>query len=234
MFQRAQRKSAKLRLALMGPSGSGKTYGSLLIAHGLGGQIAMLDSERGSGEIYSDLCEYDVLQIQPPYLPERYVTAIKTAERMGYTTLIIDSLSHAWAGVGGLLDAHDKATKATRNSFTAWREVTPMHNGLVDAILQSSMHIIATLRTKTAYDIVNENGKMKPVKIGLSPVFRDGIEYEFTAVFDLSVEGHVATSSKDRTGLFDGRFFTPSEETGESLLKWINSGQPAVAHKAAA
>jgi hypothetical protein len=127
---------------------------------------------------------------------------------------------------------HDKAAAAVRNSFAAWREVTPAHNQLVDTILGANLHIIATMRTKTAYDMVDENGKKKPVKIGLAPVQRDGMEYEFTVVMDLSIEGHVATATKDRTRLFDGQHFIPAADTGESLREWLETGKdPAEASK---
>ena len=226
-FRKAERRSAKLRLALMGPSGSGKTYSSLLIAAGLGGPIAMIDTERGSGELYSNLVDYDVATLEPPFDPDKYIGAIRAAESARYNVLIIDSLSHAWAGEGGILDIQDRAAKSTRNSFTAWRLVTPQHNALVDALLQSSLHIIVTMRTKTAYDMIKDSdGRVKPVKIGLAPIQRDGLEYEFTVVIDLSVEGHIATATKDRTGIFDGRYFTPSSETGHSLARWLNSPEP--------
>lgn len=230
MFRKAERKQAKLRLALCGPSGSGKTYSSLLVAQGLapGGKVALIDSERGSGELYADMLAYDVAPLVPPYSPSRYIELIQGAEQGGYDVLIIDSLSHAWSGDGGVLDMHDKAAAASRsgNSFAAWREVTPAHNQLVDAILGADIHIIITMRTKTAYDLVDDGrGKKKPVKIGLAPVQRDGMEYEFTLVFDLSVEGHVATTSKDRTRLFDGGHFIPTAVTGETLREWLASGK---------
>lgn len=226
-FTKAERKKAKLRLALCGPSGSGKTYSALLIAQGLGGRVAMMDTESGSGELYANLCAYDVQQVHAPYEPAKYVAAIKEAEAAGYNVLIIDSLSHAWAGEGGLLDQHDKVAKASRsgNSYTAWREITPLHNRLVDTILQSSLHIIACMRTRTAYEIVDDDkGKKAPKKIGLAPVQRDGMEYEFTAVLDLSVDGHIATSSKDRTGIFDGKYSVPSIDTGKQLVGWLDTG----------
>lgn len=228
MFHRATRKKAKLRLAICSPSGAGKTYSSLLIAMGLGGKIAFIDTERSSGELYSNLCEYDVCQLEPPYTPEKYVQAIKFAEKAGFTTIIIDSLTHAWAGSGGILEEVDKR-KGRGNDFTAWRDITPMHNSLVDAMLQSTSHIIATMRTKTAYDMVKDEktGKIKPVKIGLAPVQRDGMEYEFTAVLDLDLEKHMATASKDRTGLFDGKYFVPTEQTGKDLLAWLEDGVEA-------
>jgi len=225
MFQKATRKSSKLRLALTGPSGSGKTFSSLQIAKGLGGRIAMIDTERGSGTLYANVCDYDVLQLDPPYEPKKYIQGIRGAEEAGYNVLIIDSLSHAWCGEGGILTIHDRVAKAVRNSFDAWREVTPQHNQLVDAILASSCHVIVTMRTKTGYEVITENGKTKVNKVGLAPIQREGLEYEFTVVMDLSIEGHVATASKDRTGLFDGIRFSPGSGTGSALLNWLEHVQ---------
>jgi hypothetical protein len=232
MFVKAQRQQARLRLALCGPSGSGKTYSALQIARGLApeGQIAMIDTERGSGALYADLAAYDIAPISPPFSPKRYIELIDAAAAAGYQVLIIDSLSHAWTGEGGVLDLHDKAAAASRNSFSAWREVTPQHNALVDAILGADLHVIVTLRTKTAYEVVDDSkGKKTPVKIGLAPVQRDGVEYELTVVLDLSVEGHVATATKDRTRLFDGLHFIPTPETGATLAEWLQGDAEATA-----
>lgn len=225
-FTKAKRSQAKLRLAIDGPSGGGKTYSSLLIAKGLGcKKICMIDTERGSGSLYANILDYDVAQIEPPFSPKKYVELIQNAEEAGYDVIIIDSLSHAWVGEGGVLDMAEDAKKAVRNSFTAWRDVTPQHNKLVDALLNSKCHIIVTMRTKTAYEIQDKDGKKVPVKVGLAPVQRDGVEYEFTIVFDMSVEGHVASVSKDRTSLFDGQHFVPSEKTGQQIIQWLNSGE---------
>ena len=227
MFKRAERKKSKLRLSLCGTSGSGKTFSAIKLAKGLGGKMALIDTENGSAELYSHLAEFDVLNLRPPYSPARYVEAIKSAESLGYQVLIIDSLSHAWVGEGGALDMADKAAKSSnsKNSYYAWRDVTPEHRKLVDAIIGSNLHIIATMRSETAYDTVqNSSGKMVPVKIGLAPIQRKGMEYEFTAVLDLSTDNHIATSSKDRTGLFDSQYITIDEKTGHKLNEWLNSG----------
>ena len=230
MFKKAERKQAKLRLCLTGPSGAGKSYSALQIAKGLSpnnGKIAMLDSENGSGELYSNLTDYDIAQLTPPFHPQNYIEMIKAAAKAGYDVLIIDSLSHCYNGVGGLLDLHQQATmnRRDRNSFAAWSEITPIQNRLIDTILSAPLHIIATLRTKTAWEVVeNDRGKKAPVKVGLSPIQREGLDYEFSVVFDLSSDGHIATASKDRTGLFDGEQFTPSPSTGQKLLKWLKTG----------
>lgn len=234
MFERAQKKKAQLRLAVCGPSGSGKTYGALMLAQGLGGRIAMIDTEHHSGELYADLCEYDIATLDPPYAPERYIELIKAAEE-SYDVLIIDSLSHAWSGEGGILDIKDRVEKASRsgNGFAAWREVTPQHNRLVDTLLSAKCHVITTMRTKTAYELQEDDrGRKKPVKIGLAPVQRDGMEYEFTVVLDLSVEGHIATASKDRTRILDGKHVILNPEIGAQLKAWLEDGiDPSEAYR---
>ena len=227
MFQKATRKKAKLRLAICAPSGAGKTYSALMIASGMGTRIALIDTENGSGELYDHLCEYDTCTIQQPYTVQKYLDAIHAAESAGYDVVIIDSLSHAWAGTGGLLEEVDKRAASSRsgNSYTAWRDITPMHNKLVDAILQSKCHIIATMRSKVAYELQeNDKGKKVPVKVGLAPIQREGLDYEFTVVLDIAIDKHVATASKDRTGLFDGKYFTPSVQTGQDIMQWLEVG----------
>ena len=235
MFKKAERKRAKLRLALCGPSGSGKTYSALQMAFGMGGKVALIDTENGSASLYSHLGEFDVCEIAPPFTVQKYIEAIKGAEQAGYDVLVVDSLTHAWAGQGGLLEEVDKRASSSKshNSYAAWRDVTPMHNRLVDTILQSNLHMIVTMRSKTAYEMEKDaNGKVAPVKKGMAPIQRDGLEYEFTVVLDLDNQKHVAEAGKDRTGLFDGKVFVPTQETGKELIEWLDSGsEPSINQK---
>lgn len=221
MFRKAERKKAKLRLGLCGASGSGKTWSALEIATGMGGKIAMIDTEAGRGELYGDNFQYDVVRLDAPYSPEKYIACIKEAEGAGYDTLIIDSLSHAWVGDGGILSIVDKAG----SSFTAgWKVGTPKHNALIDAIITSKLHIITTMRTKTEYVIeTNDRGKSTPRKIGLAPVQRDGLEYEFTVFMDISSD-HIAHITKDNTQLFDQQYIKITKDMGIQLMEWLNSG----------
>lgn len=224
-FRKAGRRKAKLRLGITGPAGSGKTYGALLVAFGLGGKIDMIDTENGSGDLYSALGDYDVGSIGAPYTVQKYLQAIHEAESSDYDVLIIDSLSHAWNGEGGLLDMQGRIADQSRmNSFAAWRQVTPLHNKLVETMLASPCHIIATMRSKTDYvQVENERGRTEIRKVGLAPVQREGMDYEFGIVFDLSAD-HTAGVSKDRTSLFDGQVFRLSQETGHKLKEWLDSG----------
>ena len=136
--------------------------------------------------------------------------------------LIIDSLSHAWSGEGGMLDMQGKIANRTGNSYTAWRDVTPLHNKLVDKILQCEMHVILAMRTKSEYVMeTNEKGKISPRKIGLAPIFRDGVEYECTVFLELA-QDHTANASKDRTTLFDQQYFVITPDCGKKLYHWLN------------
>lgn len=227
-IRKAERKKAKLRLGIAAPSGAGKTYSSLLLAFGLGGKVGLIDTEHGSGDLYADLGDYDIIGISAPYTVNKYLDAIKAFEDAGYSTIIIDSLSHAWAGDGGLLDKQGKAADKTGNSYTAWRQVTPDHNKLVEALLQSQCHIIATMRSKQEYvqEKNEQTGKSQVRKVGMAPVQREGLEYEFTVMLDVSMD-HIAAASKDRTRLFDGQYFKITPEHGRQLLAWLETGTEA-------
>ena len=229
-IRKAERHKAKLRLGIASISGGGKTYSSLLMAFGLGGKIGVIDTENGSADLYAHLGAYDIIRLSQPYTVAKYREAIKTFESAGYTSIIIDSLSHCWSGEGGLLDKQGKIADSTHNSYTAWRAVTPDHNALVEAILQSPCHIIATMRSKQEYAIETENGKNIVKKLGMAPVQREGMEYEFTVFMDLD-QGHNAKTTKDRTGLFDGQLFKITKETGLTLAKWLESGKEVPAEQ---
>lgn len=224
VFQKAKRKQAKLRLAITGPSGSGKTYGALLLAKGLGGKIAVIDTEHGSASLYDKLVEFDTLNLEAPYRPERFIEAIKAAEAAGYDTVIIDSITHEWSGAGGCLELNEEIarSKFRGNTWSAWSETNVRHRAFIDAILASKCHIIATMRSKTETAQAEENGRKVVKKLGMKSEQRDGSEYEFTVVLDLVHDGHFATASKDRSLLFGGDPKPISVETGRKLAEWLD------------
>lgn len=223
-LQKASRKRAKIKMALQGPSGSGKTYSALLLAFGLCGDwtnVAVIDTENHSAELYAHLGQYNTVSLTAPFAPEKYMEAVQLCERAGMQVIIIDSISHEWDGSGGILDVH---SGMAGNSFTNWGKLTPRHNAFVQAILQSTCHIIGTVRSKQDYVLSERNGKVVPEKVGLKGVTRDGMDYEFTLVFEIDIK-HNATSSKDRTGLFAGKLeFRITPDTGKIILGWCNSG----------
>lgn len=232
VFGTATRRKAKLRLAILAPAGGGKTKGALKIARGLAewDKVYVLDSERGSASLYANDGPFKVAELDE-YHPQKYIDGIKAAEDAGAEVIIIDSLSHAWAGTGGTLDLKGAAEAKSGNGWTAWRNVTPLHNALVEAMLQSKCHVIATMRVKMEYvQEKDANGKTVIKKVGLQPVQREGLEYEFTTLFDVDVE-HFATCAKDRTGLFDTRRFKIDEGIGTELKAWLDSGADALPAK---
>jgi len=187
----------------------------------------MIDTESGRGELYGNDFDYDIVTMSAPYLADKYIAAIKAAEEAGYDNIIIDSLSHAWAGSGGALDQQGKIVDSGKaNSFTAWRTITPVHNSLVDAIIGSKCHVIATMRAKSEHIVEkDDNGRTTVRKVGLAPVQRDGMEYEFTVVFDID-KSHYVSASKDSTKLFDGKFLKLDESLGQSLKTWLEADEP--------
>lgn len=231
VFQKATKAQRKARIGIVGPSGSGKTYTALTIAAGLagpGGRIALIDTENASASLYADRFEFDTLQLDT-FSPKIYVQAIRAAEAAGYDVVIIDSLSHAWAGKDGALEQVDKAAaRSGGNSFAAWRHVTPMHNELVDAIVRCKAHVIATMRAKTEYvvDRDEKTGKTVPRKVGLAPVQRDGMEYEFDIVADMDLENRFIVS-KSRMESLSGEVITkPTAELGDQIRAWLTDGAP--------
>ena len=222
-FEKAARDRCKIKMSIQGPSGSGKSYSALQVARGLVkdlAKVAVIDSENGSAHLYSHLGDYSVLTLKPPFSPERYIQAIEYAISEGFECVIVDSLSHEWNGSGGILEIH---SQMTGNSFTNWSKLTPRHNALLQTIINAEVHIISTLRSKTDYVIENKNGKNVPQKVGLKGVQREDVEYEFTLAFELN-QNHVATISKDRTGLFkDIVELNLDESVGQEILAWCNT-----------
>jgi hypothetical protein len=224
-LKQSNRNQARIRVAMSGPSGSGKSYSSLLLAYGIcqdWRRIAVIDTEHQSAHLYSHLGEYNVLNLTAPYTPERYIEAITTCEKAGMDVIVLDSISNEWDGDGGILDIH---AQIGGNSYTAWSRVTPRHNALVQKILSSGSHIISTIRSKQDYVITEKNGKSVPEKVGMKGIQRDGLEYDYTIVFELDIYNNV-NCTKDRTQLFNSRIaFKIDDTTGKKIMQWCKDGE---------
>lgn len=228
-FEKAKRSKTFLKLAITGPSGSGKTYSALRLARGFvgeSGKIAFIDTENGSASNYDSLTDFDVINMEPPYTHNKYIDGINMAVKEGYDFLVIDSASHLWQWVldeKGKLDDQTGASK----SFQNWNKAGGWLKEAMNTILQSPIHIMFCMRSKTEYVLEkNEKGYTVPRKIGMCPVMRDGIEYEFTIVFDVSFN-HYTTSGKDRTNLFVDQVFQITEETGRLIKNWHENAPDA-------
>lgn len=224
-LKKSEKTQVKLRLGISGASGFGKTKSSLLLAYGMTNdwsKIAVIDTENSSASLYSDMGTFNVIDLSPPYSPERYIEAIELCEKSNISLIIIDSVSHEWNGSGGCLDIHEKLG----GRFQDWAVVGSRHQALIDKILQSSCHVITTTRRKIEYDLDKDsNGRLKVQKFGTKEITREGFEYELTTNFELINDNHLARASKDRTGLFMNKpEFIINSHTGKKILDWCNSG----------
>lgn len=224
-FKKATKARIKLRMAIEGPAGSGKTYTALTVAKYLadGQPVALIDTERGSASKYADLFTFDVLELET-FHPQKYVDAINEAVQSGYAVVVIDSLSHAWDGKGGILEI----VRRKGNSFNAWGDVAPVEDALLDALTGANIHIISTMRTKTAYEVEKneKTGKMEPRKVGLAAVQRQGLEYEFDVVGRLDDE-NTWTTTKTRCPALTGALIAkPGKPLAETLRAWLAGAPP--------
>ena len=224
-LQKAKRHQVKLRLGLSGASGFGKSYSALLLAYGITEdwtKIAVIDTENNSASLYSHLGDFNVVSLNQPYCPERYIEAIKLCEKEKMEVIIIDSITHEWQGKGGCLQIHEQLG----GRFQDWAKITPRHQAFIDAILQSNCHVITTVRKKMDYSMDRDlNGKTRVVKHGLKDITREGFSYELTVDFEIINDKHMAKATKDRTGLFmDKPEVLITKGVGRMLVDWCNQG----------
>tara|TARA_R110002051_G_scaffold88179_4_gene155434 strand:+ start:26038 stop:26898 length:861 start_codon:yes stop_codon:yes gene_type:complete len=224
-LSKAQRSNVKLRLGLSGASGFGKTYSALLMAYGITNdwrKVAIIDTENNSASLYSHLGDFNVLTLANPFSPERYIQAMGICESKEIDVIIIDSITHEWNGKGGCLEIHEKLG----GRFQDWAKVSPRHQSFIDAILNSTCHVITTARRKIDYSLDStSSGKTKVVKHGTKEITREGFEYELTVNFEVINDKHLVKASKDRTGLFmDKPEFVINKATGRKLIAWCNEG----------
>jgi len=231
--KKAVREKIFVKIALMSPSGGGKSYSALKLATGMANEIEketgkrpkilLGNTEQKRGYYYANEFDYDIVDIDAPHNPEKYVEFIEFAVSEGYGIVIIDSSSHEWEGKGGCLELHQQAG----GTYQAWSKVTPRHNKFIEAIADSPIHVIATMRGKDQYEIEkDEKGKTSVKKLGVGAKQRDGFEYEFTCTFLIDQKTHMAEVQKDNTHIFENESATLLNESyGEKIIKWANSGE---------
>jgi hypothetical protein len=227
-FAKATKEQRRARIFLSGPSGSGKTYTALIWAQVLGKHIGVIDTENDSALDYADQFDFQHLSLNKPYTVGRYVAAMDAAAAAGLDVLLVDSASHAWSGKGGLLEVVDRYGAQNKgDNFSGWRVATPQHLDFIEAMMSVPMHLIVTTRAKQRYELQqNDRGKWSPVKLGLEPVQREGLEYEFALAAEMTVE-HVLTVTKTRCAALDGYTETkPGPHVAEVLADWLGHGRP--------
>lgn len=235
VIKKASKRGARLRLGLVGPAGSGKTWTALEVASRFaqkaGSRVLVIDTERESSAKYADHFDFDLCPINDSYHPQHYVDALALGVAAGYRVIVVDSLSHAWNGKDGALSLVDNATKrsSSGNAYMAWRDVTPLHNALVDALTGVDAHLIVTLRAKTEYVIEeDERGKKVPRRIGTAPIQREGLDYEFDVVADMDRD-NTATIGKTRCPPLARKAIPlPGQSFADTLWEWVTVTKPTL------
>ena len=233
-LKKATRKQVKLKMNISGASGAGKTTGALRLAKGLVGswdKVAVIDTENSSASLYSNLGDFHVIDLSPPFSPERYIQAIDVCLAGGIECIIIDSSSHEWSGAGGCIEMNEKIaqSKFKGNTWSAWSDTTPRHDAFVNKVLQSPVHVITCTRSKME-TVMGDDKRVK--KIGMKDIQRDGWEYELTVSLNIDRDTHMANASKDRTNVFERKDpFIITEEIGVLIKDWCESGVVALSVK---
>lgn len=249
LITEAQREQLIGCVAFTGPSGAGKTLGSLKVAKGMmdakyGGdltdsekwkKIGVIDTEHSRSKIYANTTGFGLeihsfihLDFTAPFSVDRLDKAVLALKSHGCEVIIIDSLSHFWEGDGGILDLQQKYG----GNFQAWREVNPTYGKFISIVTgeRHEVDILACMRAKQAYEVTeNEVGKLKVEKLGLKPVQRDSLEYEFQIVFGIDMD-HNAFRLKDNSGAFN----TPRKletDVGEIIYNWLKTGVDVLAEE---
>lgn len=232
-FAPATRSAAKARIALAGPSGSGKTFTGLTLACRLADRVAVVDTERGSASKYAGLNGWAFDTLAPTaFSPQSLTEILAAAAGEGYGCVLIDSLSHYWMGVDGMLEQVDRLTAQSRshNAFSeGWKKASPDERRMVDALVSYPGHVIVTLRVKTDYVIEDdERGRKAPRKVGLKPQQREGLEYEFDIVGDLDLDNTLVVS-KTRIPMLHGAVVRkPGPELAETIRDWLADGEETI------
>lgn len=227
-FVKATKRKSKFRFAIAGPSGSGKTWTALECAKALSpdGKIAFIDTEAGSSNLYADFFDFKVTDISDDYHPYKFIEKIHEAEREGFEVIVLDSISHAWNQVGGVLEIVDREKKRLGgDGRAAWAIGTKIHNEFIQAMIGSKCHIVATMRSKQAYNWdKNSKDRTTTKKFGMDPIQRDGMDYEFT-VFATIDTNHTLIIDKTRIkSITDMVIDKPGAEFFQIIKDWLESG----------
>lgn len=251
-FKPATRENVGLLIGLAGGTGSGKTFSAMRLASGIanGKKFAVIDTEAGRAKHYADQFSFDHGDLHPLFRPDAYIEAIHAADRAGYPVIVVDSMSHVWAGDGGVLDwqeeelnrmAGDDWKKREAVKMASWIKPKVSHKKMVQALLQVRAHVIMCFRAEEKIDMVKVEGKTKIVPKegptglnGWMPVCEKTLPFELTASFLLLAENagvpHPIKLQEQHKALFpQGKFI--DEEAGKRIAVWAAGGSARVTTK---
>ena len=247
-FKKAAKKEVKLTMGISGPAGAGKTLSALRIARGLvgpHGKLALIDTEGAKANAYADVIEngYDIAQFESPFELDKLEDTLDEAVEAGYQVVVIDSLSHFYAGEGGILQqVEDESVRNGGNGMKAWAYVTPKVNRFLEKLKAMPIHVIVTLRSKTTYEISrNDKGKVSVQKLGLAPIWKgDSIDFEMDHMLKMTTDHRAIVDKTRLIGLTDKIFDKPDEKLGKQIKEYLSGGivspiepEPVVADESA-
>lgn len=241
-FENAVREDVYIKIFLTGVSGSGKSFSALRLATGMADEIehikgkrppiVMFNTESSRGLYYANEFEYSVFPKKNQNLKQEDFTTQLYIDWINYTAeavnkndgvepiLIIDSATPAW-------DSMKAQQQKMGGAFRDWMRANPIWNEFKRSVVNSKAHIICCARSKTSWEIdTDDRGKKTIRKLGIGSDMRDGFDYEFTCCFMIDNQTHAASADKDNSHLFENRTVEKplTEEDGENLIKWANSG----------
>lgn len=242
--KKAKREKLKVPIMITGASGSGKTVSALLMAKGIiekmfpdlsdqeqWEKIGVIDTEHKRSLLYAGstvagvfIGEFLHLDFEPPFTVDNYIKAFNMMKDSGVEVVIIDSISHAWSGEGGILEQVEMLSKGKPNmKMVAWARVAPLEKQFMKLVTGNSVYVIATARSKQAYDMSKDDkGKTVVEKVGLKPDQKDVLEYEFAIALRLD-QDHNAEATKDNSNMFNLPF-SVTPEVGHKIYDWSDQG----------
>lgn len=231
-FRPAIREHTPMIIGLAGPSKSGKTYSALRLAVGMaeGGKIAMINTEGKRGHQYADKFKYLAGDLQEPFSMKKYEEAIKSAGAINPAVIIVDSISHAHEGIGGMLFQHETELdrlagtdykKRERMTWAAWVKPKQDEATMINSMLQMGCHIILCFRAKEKIKIVKGQ---EPIDLGWQPIASDRIHFEtaFTLILPPHSEGTPDLKASEFRSPYDTMIKAEqiNEELGKQLANW--------------
>lgn len=253
-FKRGIREKVGLLIGLAGGTGSGKSFSAMRMASGIAGgkPFAVIDTESRRALHYADSFAFDHAELRAPFRPDVYADAIVEADKAGYPVIVVDSMSHVWAGDGGVLDwqesevdrmAGDDWKKREAVKMAAWIKPKMSHKHMVQKLLQVRAHLILCFRAEEKIEMVKQDGKMvivpKKSLTGLSgwiPVCEKNLPFELTASILLTADAPGIPKpiklQEQHRALF--RLDAPiDEESGKRIAAWAAGGASKIVDYAA-
>lgn len=233
-IEEAAREGAKVVIGLAGVSGSGKTFTALQLAYGLANnnasKVGFLDTENRRGRLYSDAlpgkAKFKIADLVAPFHPKRFIEGLRAFENQGCEVLIIDSLSHSWAGIGGCEDiANDGNPKTPR-----WNVAKSANKEMVNHLLQSSMHLVLCLRAQEKVKMKpGRDGKVEYEQLGVLPICEKNTPYELTVSLlmdDCGKKQKVLKCPDELKGILGRGNDYITAQDGKALRDWIDGANP--------